>query len=77
MSIGTAPRPLRPRRTEERLRAPHRELLDQLAGIGETVMVYPSTGGRPKARRMLTETTNTQDQLATAFNLAKLAPKKS
>lgn len=54
-----------------------RELLEQLAGIGETVMIYPSTGGRPKARRMLTETTNTQDQLATVFNLAKLAPKKS
>ena len=34
-----------------------RELLDQLAGIQETVLIYPSTGGRPKARRMLTETT--------------------
>ena len=32
-----------------------RELLDQLAGIQETVLIYPSTGGRPKARRMLTE----------------------
>ena len=31
-----------------------RELLDQLAGIQETVLIYPSTGGRPKARRMLT-----------------------
>ncbi|MDJ0358590.1 IS1634 family transposase, partial [Paenarthrobacter sp. PH39-S1] len=30
-----------------------RELLEQLAGIGETLMIYPSTGGRPKARRML------------------------
>ncbi len=54
-----------------------RELLDQLAGIGETVMVYPSTGGRPKARRMLTETTHTQDQLTAIFNLPKWAPKKS
>ncbi|MDQ6754853.1 MAG: IS1634 family transposase [Actinomycetota bacterium] len=54
-----------------------RELLEQLAGIGETVMIYSSTGGRPKARRMLTETTDTQDQLAEAFNLRRWAPKKS
>ena len=51
-----------------------RELLDQLAGIQETVMIYPSTGGRPKARRMLTETTNTQDQLTEIFDLTKWAP---
>ena len=31
-----------------------RELLSQLAAIGETVLIYPSTGGRPKARRMTT-----------------------
>lgn len=54
-----------------------RALLGQLAEIGETVLIYPSTGGRPKARRMLTETTDTQDQLAEVFDLAKLAPKKS
>ena len=54
-----------------------RELLDQLAGIQETVLIYPSTGGRPKARRMLTETTETQDKLTEVFNLAKWAPKKS
>src|SRR5665647_2075968 len=40
-----------------------RELLDHLAGIEETVLIYPSTRGRPKARRMLTETTDTQDAL--------------
>ena len=51
-----------------------RELLNQLAGIGETVLIYPSTGGRPKARRMLTETTDVQDQLATIFNLDHWAP---
>ena len=34
-----------------------RELLGQLAAIGETVLIYPSTGGRPKARRMTTELT--------------------
>jgi len=52
-----------------------RELLDTLAGIQETVLIYPSTGGRPKARRMLTETTETQDQLTEIFDLAKWAPR--
>ena len=33
-------------------------LLDTLGGIGETVLIYPSTGGRPKARRMTTEMTH-------------------
>ena len=51
-----------------------RELLDQLAAIQETVLIYPSTGGRPKARRMLTETTTTQDQLTEIFNLNHWAP---
>jgi transposase len=52
-----------------------RDLLDQLAGIAETVLIYPSTGGRPKARRMLTETTDTQDQLTEIFDLARWAPR--
>ena len=52
-----------------------RELLDTLAGIEETVLIYPSTGGRPKARRMLTETTPTQDQLFEIFDLARWAPR--
>jgi transposase len=52
-----------------------RELLDQLAGIQETVMIYPSTGGRPKARRMLTETTATQDRLSKIFDLNRWAPR--
>jgi transposase len=52
-----------------------RDMLEQLAGIEETVLIYPSTGGRPKARRMLTETSQTQDQLSEIFNLAKWAPK--
>ncbi|MFI5085159.1 MAG: hypothetical protein ACHP7K_04415 [Actinomycetales bacterium] len=54
-----------------------RELLEHLAGIGETVMIYPSNGGRPKARRMLTETTDTQNHLTEVFNLRRWAPKKS
>jgi hypothetical protein len=52
-----------------------RELLDHLAGIQETVLIYPSTGGRPRARRMLTETTTTQDQLIDIFDLDCTAPK--
>jgi len=51
-----------------------RRLLDELAGIGETVLIYPSTGGRPKARRMLTETTAPQDQLTEIFGLDRWAP---
>jgi transposase len=52
-----------------------RELLDTLAGIEETVLIYSSTGGRPKARRMLTETTPTQDRLAEIFDLTQWAPR--
>ena len=52
-----------------------RELLRQLAGIEETVLIYPSTGGRPKARRMLTETSDLQDQLAALYRLDRYAPK--
>jgi len=53
-----------------------RELLDTLAGIQETVLLYPSTGGRPKARRMLSETDPTQDRLSDLFGLAAYAPKQ-
>jgi transposase len=51
-----------------------RQLLGQLAGIGETVLIYPSTGGRPKARRMTTELTGHQPRLYTTFGLARWAP---
>jgi transposase len=51
-----------------------RQLLAQLAGIGETVLIYPSTGGRPKARRMTTELTADQHQLWEIFGLAARAP---
>ena len=52
-----------------------RELLRQLAGIEETVLIYPSTGGRPKARRMLTETSSLQDQLAALYRLDRYTPR--
>jgi transposase len=51
-----------------------RELLGQLAAIGETVLIYPSTGGRPKARRMTTELTGHQPALYQIFDLARWAP---
>ena len=51
-----------------------RELLTQLAGIGETVLIYPAERGRPKARRMLTQTTATQDKLIQTFQLDRHAP---
>jgi transposase len=52
-----------------------RELLGQLAGIGETVLIYPSTGGRPKARRMTTELTGDQQKLYQIFGLDRWAPR--
>ncbi len=52
-----------------------RELLGQLAGIGETVLIYPSTGGRPKARRMTTELNGDQQKLYEIFELGRQAPR--
>ena len=52
-----------------------RALLGQLGGIEETVLIYPSTGGRPKARRMTTELTGHQPQLYDIFGLARWAAK--
>jgi transposase len=51
-----------------------RELLATLDSIQETVMVYPSTGGRPRARRMLTEQAPTAARLYELFGLAAYAP---
>jgi len=51
-----------------------RELLATLAGIQETVLLYPTTGGRPRARRMLTDTSPTQQHLYDLFDLAAHAP---
>ena len=51
------------------------ELLSQLADIQETVLISPSTGGRPKARRMTTELTGSQPRLHEIFGLARWAPK--
>jgi len=52
-----------------------RELLSILAGIQETVLLYHDGGkGRPRARRMLTDTDPTQQQLAELFGIERYAP---
>jgi transposase len=51
-----------------------RELVTTLDSIQETVLVYPSTGGRPRARRMLTEQDPTAARLYDLFGLATHAP---
>ena len=56
------------------LRISVRDLLHQLARIGETILIYPAERGRPKARRMLTDTTPAQDKLIQAFRLDRYAP---
>jgi len=52
-----------------------RTLLHELASIQETVLLYPSTGGRPKARRILTEHSPTATQLADIFGIDHHAPR--
>ena len=53
-----------------------RELLRELAGIGETILLYHGDRGRPRAHRMLTETSPVQDKLADIFGLARYAPRR-
>jgi transposase len=53
-----------------------RELLGELAGIGETVLLYQAGRGRPRAHRMLTDTTPLQDKLSDIFGLARYAPRR-
>ena len=63
------------RRQAERagLRLSVRQLLGQLAAIGETVLIYPSASGRPKARRKTTELTGDQQKLYDIFDLGRYA----
>jgi hypothetical protein len=52
-----------------------RELLATLAGIQETVLLYhDGAKGRPRARRMLTDQTRTQMQLADLYGIDQYAP---
>jgi len=53
-----------------------RELLDTLGEIQETVLLYQGERGRPRARRMLTETSPTQRRLYNLFGLDAYAPGK-
>jgi transposase len=53
-----------------------RALLETLAGIEETVLLYQGDRGRPRARRMLTETDPTQQRLYTLFGLDTYAPQR-
>src|SRR5712691_11305748 len=57
------------------LHLPVRALLAELAGIGETILLYPGDRGRPKAHRILTHTTSVQDKLAKTFTLDRYAPR--
>ena len=49
-------------------------LLDTLSGIQETLLIYPSTGGRPKARRITTDMTTDQQAHYHLYNLQRWAP---
>jgi transposase len=52
-----------------------RELLDHLAGIGETVLLHhDGAKGRPRAQRILTDMNNTQRGLYDLFSLDRYAP---
>ncbi len=53
-----------------------RALLAELASIEETVLLYQGDKGRPKARRMLTQTSPTQDTLIQTFQLHRYAPRR-
>jgi hypothetical protein len=66
---------MRRRARQAGLDLPVRALLGQLAGIGETVLIYPSAGGRPKARRMAAELTGSQPRPYQIFGLDRWAPR--
>jgi transposase len=54
-----------------------RELLDNLGGIQETVLLYPTGNkGRPRAQRILTDTDPTQKRLFDLFGLDAYAPRR-
>jgi transposase len=53
-----------------------RALLGDLTGIGETVLLYQGDRGRPRAHRMLTETTPVQGKLIKIFGLDRYAPRR-
>lgn len=54
-----------------------RELFEHLAGMQETVLRYPSTGGRPRTHRVLTDHTDIQQRLYDIFDLQRYAPRRA
>jgi transposase len=54
-----------------------RALIETLAGIEETVLLYQGERGRPRARRMLTEMDHTQHRLYDLYGLDVYAPHPS
>ena len=67
---------MRRRVTQAGLDLSVRVLLAELTGIGETVLLYPGQRGRPRAHRMLTDTTPVQDKLIKIFGLGRYAPRR-
>jgi transposase len=53
-----------------------RDLLDTLAGIQETLLLYQGDRGRPRAKRMLTDMDPTQQRLYDLFGLDAYAPER-
>lgn len=53
-----------------------RRLLDHLAAIQETVLLYQAERGRPRARRMITDTDATGQLLYDLFDLDRYAPRR-
>ncbi len=51
-------------------------LLGHLAGIQETVLLYQGDRGRPRARHILTDTTDPQQTLFDLFHLDRHAPRR-
>ena len=54
-----------------------RDLLETLAGIEETVLLYQGERGRPRARRMLTEMDHTQQPPLRPLRPRRLRPPQS
>ena len=52
------------------------KLLEALAGIEETVLLYQGERGRPRARRVTTEMDGTQERLYDLFGLGAYAPRR-
>jgi transposase len=66
---------MRRQTTQAGLHLSVRELLDDLAGIGETILLHHNGGkGRPRAQRILTDMTDTQRKLFDLFKLDRYAP---